>query len=266
MTVWRFNYRDKKYETKLSDIFEMPQAESIEVPDEWLSNVKTVSYTGYQGSGARSGSGAHMAALDAYMGYGAGKARGYGGSHLNARLAEMDEEAVKGRSKFSNAGEKEGRDQSKKAESPLRVVAGDEPETDSFRGDFWGFPGLHDVNERELTEAEERIANNALGIEESPAGASEEEEVDEDDFGLVDSIFCNDRFDELTVNHGQKVAFSFCGCSELMVELDGKEELLQELISDMAGLMNGPQRARALRAIYDILPDSERDKIHSNGF
>lgn len=41
-TVWRFNYKTAKVDVKFEDIFEAEPEPEIEVPEEWMSNVKTL--------------------------------------------------------------------------------------------------------------------------------------------------------------------------------------------------------------------------------
>lgn len=43
-TVWRFNYMDKKFEAKISDIFEEAEKPQQNVPEEWLGKIKIQTY------------------------------------------------------------------------------------------------------------------------------------------------------------------------------------------------------------------------------
>lgn len=259
MTIWRFNYRDKKYEAKLDDIFEMPHARTIEIPDEWIDNVKTTTYGYQQGyQSQRHGSGAHMSSLEHYM--------GYGGTHLKSRLGmntrqDIDDEPGKPTGKGTvNGG---GTDPKKANVSPTNVG---EPSSIEFSPEFW-FLGLGGQDESAadfaIDHAERGIINAGMGIDcnEDPVGDS----MDSYLAAMVHGSMMNDRYNELTINKGSKVATSFCLINDLMAELDGEEALIEELVGDMAGLMTGEHRTKLLRSIWEILPQSEKEKIQTNG-
>lgn len=258
-TVWRFNYRDKKYEAKLEDIFEQVTHPEIEIPDDWISQVKTVSYSGYQvGQGVnRSG---------APGGYAQG---GYLGSYLgNHRRSShvMDDEEDR-----SHVGKgKSGGSDPKKANDPssVSVVANAQTAEQGSGFNVYDFMNGNPDEELSLTDL---ILGRQAQVMAQEALLDHTGQPLMDQGSLLDTsegestIMDNIRFDELMINKGGRVATSFCDINDRMVDLEGEDELLVELASDMVGLMEEEHKNVFFRQIYQSLSQREKDKIAQNG-
>jgi hypothetical protein len=276
-TVWRFNYRDKKYEAKLDQIFEVAEKPTVEIPDEWLEKVKTPVYSGYTSPGYPPAGGL------GYLGY---PTRGGRGSHKSYPQTGT----TGGRSLIVGAEDEEDwappvggyRGQQEKGGSAKKAVSSPQSPVKSIGGgelayfgatnlpligtgfdqtsDFWDFVpagyGADGISEDHALEvAEKSIASAAVGIS----------TVEPEDASLLATIQNNGRFDEIAINNGIDVAVAFCGISELMADLDGNPSLMKEAVLDMASMMDGPERAKLFRALFDILPKAEQHKVEQFG-
>lgn len=265
MTVWRFNYRDKKYETKLSDIFESKVRDQVEIPADWLENVKTYSYSPntsfYNGHGSYNPHGRTVEGVTvngkpyhrnrvgsgAYIGLGSH----FGNFH-------DDDDVVPGPQDF----------QSKKAEPQKE----NESRKDlCLPSNFWGLTG----NEGDdlLTAAERRMLGQSMidPIDDDNVldpvgdnGAVISNDTIVHTFELMETIKDSARFDEVAVMHGEKTALSFCAISEMMSDLD-QTPLLQEAVTDMVGMMTADDRVQVLKDVFNSLPERHKMGIQTNG-
>lgn len=337
--AWRFNYRDKKFEAKVEDLFEMPQPAAMDVPKEWIDNVKTYSYTPGGGRPIHQG-GTQVANGKWYSGYEMGNgymgpdyddphppvgASGRGGKSYTAygpdwwknsqqnkggkptQLAlpgttpagkdaqgnnpawspqeTFAQEFERMTGKASKAEKREQRAAAKKADgSPAEDRAG-EPLIGGVGGGFvdfsgevdgWGSVqsfgfGKDDAHEARANDELTRLRTHLGGEEvsdDSPVSDAGDLVVDK----MTDLVVCavtsaqtNPRFDEIVCNRGIETATAFCVINDLMPSVDGNDDLVTELVADLSGMMSGEKRASLLRSIYHSLPESERDKIATNG-
>ena len=73
------------------------------------------------------------------------------------------------------------------------------------------------------------------------------------------------RFSEVAINHGTKVARAWFVIDQAMSELDGKDEMLAELMSDMFELNSDVGQGDVIRALYNRLSPREQARIQVEG-
>ena len=266
MTVWRFNYREKKYESKVTDIFENPAKPEVEVPEAWLAQVKTQTIPTYTRQPYQRPE-AHGFGRDRSLNP-AGNTYGYGDGY-SAGEYDMYENYGKG-------GAKNGKPFRPSASKPGEVVINPKEYMPTFGGN--------------KVTGKKTGAHATLGVEQlgfnpddwglDPVGGNEgdliadgfpETNFDSLDAAgdVVDRIYAsqiNPRFDELAINHGPKVATAFCAINEIMADLSDDDELVEELVEELSVMIVGEKRVKLLGRIFETLPRRERDKIETNGF
>jgi len=349
-TCWRFNYRDKKIDVKLEDIFEAPEVVADPIPSDWLGKVKTTSYannyTGYQGKyagqgyvygGAQSGGRKQNQTLTTpTVAKGGGAANkvvslrnippGYNSQQDFISRASDDEiEAAFGLPPNSLTGAGTGGSSKKEgghAVSGARdlTVTGEAaaaaagnggaprvwPFRDSYRGsDSVQAQGIGQVyGDKHIPselitspeDLEEAWALHLASITGSHQGLSSfdedsamsmgtavaEEAVidthldttregrmiyvpgeDEAPFDVRGGV--NGIYEAHVVTYGAEIADAYDDIDNAMPHLEGQDELLLNLSADMIGLMSEEKRTTIFRAVYNMLPDSEKMKIATNG-
>lgn len=307
--AWRFNYKDKKFDIKVDDVFEVPQAEVLATPEEWLTKVNTSSpaaYTPtvYQGTGKGKWHSGFASAdrgdadwwrnnTSATSGKGYSKAsrEDMGQEDPGERLetymeeynrkrgvSEAKDEVVTSGKKGSG---KKGSAASKKAIGSLALSAAGEPDdyaVKTTRHEFWetaDFWGMETGGREARSNAEIAKVMGMTGLLEDEPGhpsfdkggeLSEVEQMSDFVVCAVTSAQTNPRFDEIACNKGLEAATGFCVISDLMASVDGNDDLVEELVTDMAMMMNGDKRGAIIRSLYSSLPESERERFATNGF
>lgn len=235
-TVWRFNYMDKKFEAKVSDIFEEPPKPQQEVPEEWLGKIKIQTFAPAlrvtKGTGVgRSYSPAQSSAPYSY---------GYTRSQLE--FARQQREGSRG---------------------PRGA--------DNFNGDFWGFqadaydslygsmeaevmgvavpgPKLYDIDDPSDVK---EIRGQYVGVDKD----------DEEPVGIE-----TETFRKIAEDFGPDAADAFWDITTCITLLEGSEDLLTSVVEEACGMMKDPQaKLKAMRAIYESLDSGSRDSLASNG-
>ena len=274
-TVWRFNYREKKYEVTMGDIFNLSPT-NVEIADEWIEKVKTQSYAGKAhgsylgapGQGPRQFAGGRDVTPRPGMGFSGGTEydaygpfEGYGdysGYDYYNHTYEKNGNRRGPNGHASAAKDKEaegqillprqrgGKNSSKKAKGPvdnagpgnlaLEYHLENEQEIDPVGND--------DLNFLDITKVEAEL-NYAVDV--------------------AYSLEADPRFTELTINYGPKIAVAVCMINEMARAIEDEPEIVHELVMEMSAMVEGPTRARILRSIYDRLPSREKDRISTNG-
>lgn len=258
-TVWRFNYQQRKFEASFDQIFEA--APAGEVPAEWLSQVKIYSaptnrtwtggkgkaehLKGYQfkkGEPQQGSSGASDRGSRVHVGGGSTMREG---PHIRGRLPlSMDSDF------WGMSGDIYGSDQINADADRALALALSEGQGELPMGKTWA----GSANGRRGSEL-------SLNVDAGPADMSVDDGVPGED-----SLWnAHERFDELMINHGVAVAESFCVIDDFMSSLSGKDELLEELISDMFELSSEEGQADIFRQLVSRLPSSVKEKIETNG-
>lgn len=260
-TVWRFNYQQRKFEATFNQIFENSQAG--EIPAEWLSQVKIYSAPVGRQTWAHQGGKGKADHLKQYQFPKGGKGQGSSGS---SRSTVVD----------NREGVREG--PHIRGRLPLSF-------DNDFGGEFWGMGGpVDEINsdaDRALIRALEDPEMDSQGV--LPLGkhwAGLAGNVDESlnvDAGPADPLLNDgvpgetsdwgqhERFDELAINHGVAAAESFCVIDDFMPSLSEKDELIEELVSDMFELASEQGQADIFKAIVDRLPSSVKEHLQTNG-
>lgn len=75
----------------------------------------------------------------------------------------------------------------------------------------------------------------------------------------------DDRFEEIQNEHGKDVAEVFCLIDDSMSYLNGKDELVEQLMSDMIHMMSEEGQEQLFKRLYQELPDKAQERIQMNG-
>ena len=174
---------------------------------------------------------------------------------------------------------------SKKANGSFKELESEGPDhlhEQATRHDFWESSDFWGPDDRREARAQSEL-NKIMSMQdlvesnEEPVGYAhgsyeQDEPAGSDLDRMSDLVVCavhsaqnNHRFDELVINKGLEAATSFCVISDLMASVDGNDDLVEELVTDMAMMMDGSKRSSIIRALYSSLPESDRDRIATNG-
>lgn len=271
-TVWRFNYRDKKIECNLEDIFILPVREEQEAPDEWLSKINTPTYnsTVYQGGNSQKGKADHLKAWQ----YKKGDA--------------------------TSQGEREGNRAGPYLQDQRGLLPGQPSDSRDidWQGDFWGLahdPSLrhpddnfpldypldiggderHASAERALAylrEDPEYHGSHIPGVAQynpqfdpdvdQTTGEIKGRNYEEGHLGMYEG---DDRYDAARDEHGHEVAEAYCLIDDMMAHLSGKDELVEVIMSDMIHMATPEFVETLFKRIYQELPDDVQERIQMNG-
>jgi hypothetical protein len=260
-TVWRFNYQQRKFEASFDQIFE--GAPAGEIPAEWLSQVKIYSAPAGRQTWAHQGGKSRADHLAPYQFKKGGKQQGSSGEGRSVKASgtpsgERAGPYVRGRLPLTLDGDfwgmaddVYGSDQiNSEADRALARALSDDSQGELSLGKTWAGP------------ANERLGNESrLSVEAGPA-----DPLLDDGVPGEDSMWgSHERFDELMINHGSAVAESYCVIDDFMSSLSGKDELLEELISDMFELSSEEGQADIFRQLVSRLPNSVKEKLQTNG-
>lgn len=235
MTVWRFNYMEKKFEAKISDIFEEPPKEQQDVPSDWLGKIKVQAPALRVTNGPTSGvyTGAKWSAQSSMYGYTKGQ--------LN--YARNQRASARG--------------------------------LDDFNGDFWGFENdaYHDLYsdmEREVTgKAKTKPRFYDLDDPEDFKMIQRPDEVKEVKGQYISEDPVGEpveEYEKLAEDYGPDAADAFWDINQCLVLLENSEDLLTSVVEEACGMMKDPHaKLKAMRAIYESLDQGSRDTIATNG-
>ena len=291
--AWRFNYKDKKFEIKVDDVFAIPETQPVATPEEWLSKVNTSApaqspatgkwHSGFS-SADRAGSSDNW-----YKGVNR-KSMGQAYPKDDVPFETYMEEYERKRAqipteKTASTKKSKGGSVSKKANGSFKELESEGPDhlhEQATRHDFWESSDFWGPDDRREARAQSEL-NKIMSMQdlvesnEEPVGYAhgsyeQEEPAGSDLDRMSDLVVCavhsaqnNHRFDELVINKGLEAATSFCVISDLMASVDGNDDLVEELVTDMAMMMDGSKRSSIIRALYSSLPESDRDRIATNG-
>lgn len=245
-TVWRFNYMDKKFDAKIEDIFAAPPKEDVEVPKEWLSRVVVSAPVAVS-----RGKPAKVRDIKEYT-------VGTGGSASPRRGKGS---ALVDRHSFYDG-------------------------LDDSQGDFWGFSSAHDPDAafaRMVTEQNSYLYGNAAADKAERRAAWEGMLADVEgrsgDVREVRGVHIQDTEDDavpvgasvlyetLAVEYGTDIADAYDSIDSEMVYLEGQDELLGTLASDMVGLLKDDAvKLDLMRSLYSSLGSDGREKLATTGF
>ena len=233
-TVWRFNYMEKKFEAKISDIFEEPPKPPQEVPEGWLGKIKIQTYA---------------PALRVTKGAAVG--RSYAPTHQSTHSAY-------GYTRSQLEFARQQREGSRMARS-----------VDDFNGDFWGFQG--DAYESLYGSMEAEVMGIAVP---GPKiydldDADDVREIRGQHIAADDDVPAGtemEAYKQIVADHGPDAADAFWDIQTLVTDLEGSEELLTSVVEEACGMMKDPQtKLKAMRAIYESLDARSRDSLASTG-
>jgi proteasome lid subunit RPN8/RPN11 len=280
--AWRFNYKDKKFDVKVDDLFEIPQVAPVDTPEDWLNKVNTSApaYSGNYGPSSVGKWTSGYATADRSGVWGKNTSRrDMGQQHPLLPEGEVEtfmEEFNRKRGAASSNKKKEGSSSKKEVSSSAEQAEGLFHSNIHTRHEFWessDFLG-DDIREaRAQNEINKIMSMNNL-IEDEPGEAnlvggeslSDVEMMSDFVVCAVTSAQTNPRFDEIVCNNGLEAATGFCVIADLMASVDGNDALVEELVTDMAMMIDGKKRTSLIRSLYESLPDVDRDRLATNGF
>ena len=259
-TVWRFNYKDKKIECDLDDIFMLPVRDEQTIPENWIDKIATPTPVTVYGGNSQKGKADHLKPWQ----YKKGDATNTSGAEGNRMGPQLQDQR--------------------------RLLPG-EPGEGEWKGDFWGFdPSLihPDDSFYDLVREPSAHADRALAylredpeFHEShiPGVAPYDPRFDPDvnqETGEIKgrdysdthlALYAgDDRYEEIEAQHGHDVADAYCVIDDMMAALNGKAELVEALMTDMIHMADTDDEKEALfKRIYQELPDVVQERIQMNG-
>lgn len=257
-TVWRFNYRDVKIDTTFDRLFEVPEREAV-VPDpDWIGKVSSPSPVSYGKNGFPTSPRGRAEHLREYQ-----FKPGHGGAQAPGRFQEQSQMRLG--PQFQGRGL-----------TPQDAIS-TEPDA-HFRGEFWGMASLIGAGEEDerfaaadralasISEDPSYSGGNRLGktvsvLDEDGENAAQRESTQIDRLAAID----NPSYDEIAINHGTVVAEAFCDIDNAMAFLNGKDDLLKDLMKDMVQFMSSEGQVAFFRALFSELPSREQEQIQMNG-
>lgn len=300
-TVWRFNYMGKKIEAKLADIFQKAPEKSVEIPKEWLGQVKvsapTYSNNGRTYQGGQGGQSWQFPKSYSARGTGAPKQTIASGedSIASRRHAFYDPYDFQGQawpddergSQANHAGEgTKSRPQGVTKpfhqfvteQNALLYGRGDSEQ--AARRELWEsaigrFPreGEEAVEGGEASGPEVRFARGLVLSEEDvdPVGSAILMDEDVPGLGSAEAVegvemTSHGLYEMLAVEYGTDIADAYDAIDTSMVDLEGQDELLGTLTGEMVGLITEDSvKLDLLRSIANSLSGEARDKLMTHG-
>lgn len=300
-TVWRFNYMGKKIEAKLADIFQSAPERSVEIPKEWLGQVK-VSAPTYYNNGRTYQGGQGGQSWQFPKSY---SARGTGAPKQT--IASGEDSVTPGRHNFQDPYEFQGqawgddergsqanhagdatKSQSKGVTKPFHqfvteqnaLLYGRGDSEQAARRELWEsavgyFPqeGEEAGKGRETEETSYRLARGIILSEDDvdPVGSAILMDGDAGISGSAESVegvemTHSGLYELLAVEYGTEIADAYDAIDTSMVDLEGQDELLGTLTGEMIGLIGEDSvKLDLLRNIANSLSNEARDKLMTHG-
>lgn len=288
MTIWRFNYLDKKYDTKTSDIFESPAAPAVEVPQEWMDKVKVTAP--YQYKGGYSGQGNVVRApaqttgktWDHLKKYQFPKGSNVSPNPNRGPAGANSHEYIPGQDEFEGFSQFFGHEMSdEELEERLNNRFGVTPRisTDSQSPMVYDHIKGHYVSRENLTqyagdpeETDDALASvvedPSVDFEEVfPGGKSQGEPVNSQTTSTEeDETIYDPAYEHVAAIHGADVADAWYYIGTEMAVLEGKDELNSELIGDLFGLTSEEGQMQVISTLFQNLSKKNRELIETHGF
>jgi PRTRC genetic system protein A len=257
-TVWRFNYKDKKIECEFDDIFVLPVREEQAIPEDWISKIVTTS-TGYStGGNNQKGKADHLKPWQYKRGENTSEGN-RAGPHMLAHDRGLLPDG------YGNYWEERFGSEA----ANLSGGGGFPWESWAFNPDDVDADGIIDPSKLTLDKAERALAvlREDPGYEDSHLDYSPRVHPYNPDFDPdVNTTFdCDERYEEVKEEHGKDVADIFCLIDDGMSVLNGKDDLVRNLMSDMIHMMSEEGQEELFRDLYQELPDKAQERIQMNG-
>lgn len=302
MTVWRFNYMQRKFEAKFEDVFDVAQ-EKTEVPKEWLDQVKV-------GSG-RPRIGTQLGFLPGESGYSRSTGSGYDYQPPSARGKKGKAEHLK-KYQFQKKGDYEDEflrtsPQGSMREGPgLRTApwsrgsaiedgftaggnskfwkegrgaglvdntpAGSDPSDDPWLGVGSAYAAPHGgVSLGKLKSEVEKSSTvdtgagtTSLEDEIDPVGSASNN-ADTGTSGLTYDVSFHPQYDTIAITNGTTAADAYCMIDTVMSDLSGQDSLLGDAILDMFELASEDSKLSLFKKVYDRLSREDQENLASRG-
>lgn len=300
-TVWRFNYMGKKIEAKLADIFQKAPEKSVEIPKEWLGQVKvsapTYSNNGRTYQGGQGGQSWQFPKSYSARGTGAPKQTIASGedSIASRRHAFYDPYDFQGQawpddergSQANHAGD-DTKSRSHGRGKPFHQIVteqnallyGGGDSEQAARRELWesavGYFPEEGAEAGKRSEEEEAPARFARGIilsedDVDPVGSAILMDEDVPGMGSAEAVegvemTSHGLYEMLAVEYGTDIADAYGAIDTSMVDLEGQDELLGTLTGEMVGLITEDSvKLDLLRSIANSLSGEARDKLMTHG-
>lgn len=297
-TVWRFNYMGKKIEAKLADIFQSAPERSVEIPKEWLGQVK-VSAPTYYNNGRTYQGGQGGQSWQFPKSY---SARGTGAPKQT--IASGEDSVTPGRHNFQDPYEFQGqawgddergsqanhagdatKSQSKGVTKPFHqfvteqnaLLYGRGNSEQAARRELWEsavgyFPqeGEEAIEIGQASGPEDRFARGIVLTDDDnvdPVGSA----ILMDGHSSAEAVegvemTSHGLYEMLAVEYGTEIADAYDAIDTSMIDLEGQDELLGTLTGEMIGLIGEDSvKLDLLRNIANSLSSEARDKLMTHG-
>lgn len=303
-TTWRFNYGNVKFKAELNDIFDMPKEDDVNVPEEWMKQVEVAKHTPYKsqaysggyaggytgGTGSKAPSSQQQAGGSSQVGggysqYDYDEWEGWPSRYHNpnpgsaakaGQVGKEDEFRFKGQQKgkaggaeakanvannFSNNTAENGNRlgpqllKGKTVTTPSGVIVPAVAKTDALQ------KNTEEVGENSMSDFWGLVSGVAKGQTSSELAQAIEQP---DDFprSLIEA---HPRWLELDTNFGSQVADAFCLIDQVMSDLSGHDDLLNDLISDLFQLGSASNQLNVFRKMHSLLAPKDQEKLAQNG-
>ena len=237
MVVIRFNYYETKVDVKLSDVIEMPSAPAIDIPDEWMTNVKTPVYAGHN----RGSQGFYSPTAGKFI----NKTDTYPVGTPQWVKDKDKREQVEALAKNNLNGNRIG---PSLRNSPHTFTNATEDfnfdDVGYDMGEVWGALAL--ASQSPVEKAAEKPSQK------SAINASQRDESDSE-------------YAFLLIQHGNEVADAVTLINDCMPTLEGKNDLIEEIVSDLFQMADGNDQLEMIRKLCSELPSESRDKLMNSG-
>jgi PRTRC genetic system protein A len=282
-TVWRFNYKDKKFECDFDDIFALPPRADQVIPDDWITKISTPAYApaGYGGN-SQKGKADHLAPWRYPKGQNGNNAVNREGPHLRAGTED--------RRSLPDAYGNNWENNIRAGKTHIDIGNGEIRDIN----DFWNFDAslIHPNDDFDLTGGlpDERFssAERALALLNEDPAYDEHRSTREIEVGVAQynpqfdpdiplrerlgegeldtAMYAgDDRFEEIEGIHGKDVADTFCLIDDCMSTLSGKDDLVKDLMLDMIHMASEGAQAEIFGALFQELPEKAQERIQTNG-
>jgi PRTRC genetic system protein A len=297
-TIWRFNYFAQKFDAKVENLFDLPVLPETEVPAEWLDQIKIKTYTNhYAGTGMGftgnripqiGGGSSNLGNVPGAVKTGDGRtlnqvaAWQYPRSNQNVsdeKRANNQDDMI-GSTFFNHETEWEKELEEYYRNMGIEPMA--KPSSRSVRagpmqGQVTPSATLFGMNEDHALGVQERAFVNLhedtlLHEEESHLGKFMGEPVnfsnvlgmdEEDPVGGPSEN--GELYEQVHAIHGTDVADSWYAIDQEMGALNGKNELVMGLMSDMFEMISESEQPKLIRKFFQNLSPRQQEHIQQNG-
>lgn len=278
-TVWRFNYYTKKFPASVTDLFLPPPIPEVEIPSEWLDKVEihtpvvhSKSYyptTVHQGSGKNNRRSFNhtlsdyedMLDEDFYNFNGFTPSQGSGAvtpSVAKNTISLNGQKKADPLDKFVHVnGRYQLKDSIELTPTDIAALANKRPTIEED-----DIPTLSEIVARAVGSQHELDENDSFWAqnEKNFTTLTEDPSIDNDVPGSNDEVY-----EQLAVTHGVDVADAWFDISNSMVDLNGKDDIVNSLVLELSQMASAEGQVKIFKDMFENLSPREKEKIQTTG-